>query len=280
MMLPKLGIIAGGGELPAEIINHCQATGRDYFVVALKDQANSEHFIDIPHEWVRLGAAGKSIRILRQNNVEELVLAGSVKRPSLSALRPDIWTAKFFARTGAVGLGDDGLLSALISALQEHEGFRVIGTDDLLPNLITKEGVIGSRTPLANDYHDIALGIQAAKELGAQDIGQAVIVRGGEVIGREDQNGTDALLRTVRPIADEERSGVLVKTAKPGQERRADLPTVGPETINGVYSAGLAGIALEAGNALILDRARVIQLADSHNLFVIGVAANGDDDSL
>jgi len=271
MMRPKLGIIAGGGELPGEIIKHCQATDRDFFVVALTDQATPSDLIDVPHEWVRLGAAGKAIKLLRSHAVEELVLAGSVNRPSLSALRPDLWTAKFFARTGAAGLGDDGLLSALIAALQKQEGFKVVGSDDLLPNLIAPEGTLGQVTPSADDHHDITVGIPAAQGLGVRDIGQAVVVRENHVIGQEDDQGTDVLISTITPLPDGERSGVLVKTAKPQQERRADLPTIGPETVEGVYAAGLAGIALEAGSALILDRAKVIERADHYGIFVIGV---------
>ena len=273
MMRPKLGIIAGGGELPGEIIKHCQATGRDFFIVALMDQANASDLVDVPHEWVRLGAAGKAIKLLRSHAVEELVLAGSVNRPSLSALRPDLWTAKFFAKTGAAGLGDDGLLSALISALQNREGFKVVGSDDLLPDLIAPEGILGQVSPSADDHHDITVGIQAAQDLGTQDIGQAVVVRERQVIGQEDDQGTDVLISTITQLPNGERTGVLVKTAKPQQERRADLPTIGPETIEGVYGAGLAGIALEAGSAIILDRANVIERADHYGVFVIGVKA-------
>jgi len=270
-MLPKLGIIAGGGKLPGELIKHCQASGRDFFVIALTDQAEASDLVGVAHEWVRLGAAGKAIKLLRANAVEELVLAGSVKRPSLSALRPDLWTARFFARTGTSGLGDDGLLSGLITALQTQEGFRVVGSDDLLPDLIAPEGSLGRIAPSSRDHQDISIGILAAQELGSMDIGQAVVVRDSRVVGREDKQGTDMLIATVPPPPCGERSGVLVKTAKPQQERRADLPTIGPETIEGAHAAGLAGIALEAGNALILDRVKVIELADQHGIFVVGV---------
>jgi len=271
MMLPKLGIIAGSGTLPSEIINHCDTTGRPFFVIALKDQAEESTVASVPHKWVRLGAAGKTIKILRENDVEEIVLAGSVVRPSLNALRPDLWAAKFFAKTGAARLGDDGLLSAIIAALQEQEGFTVVGSDDLLPNLVAPEGSLGHYTPMETDQNDIIAGISAARILGAQDVGQAVVVRAGHVIGEEDQHGTDALLRSIRPLTSGKRCGVLVKTAKPAQERRADLPTIGPDTVKGVYTAGLSGVALEANNALILNREQVIEAADQYGLFVIGV---------
>ena len=272
-MQPKLGIIAGGGELPAQIIKHCQSTGRPFFVVALKDQADADILEAVPHAWVRLGAAGTTLKFLRENEARELVLAGAVKRPSLLALRPDAWAAKFFAKTGASSLGDDGILSALINALQD-EGFRIVGTDDLLPGLIATDGIYSKTEPAAASMRDIEIGISSALDLGTRDIGQAAIVRNGEVIGLEDEQGTDVLLRSISPVSDTPKSGVLVKVAKPQQERRADLPTIGPATLEGAYRAGLTGIAIESGGALILNQSEVVRLADEYGLFVIGVQVN------
>jgi len=272
-MGPKLGIIAGGGELPAEIIKHCQSIGRPFFVVALKDQAEAVFIGDAPHVWIRLGAAGTALKHLRENDVEELVLAGAVKRPSLLALRPDYWATKFFTKTGANGLGDDGILSALIKALQD-EGFKVVGTDDLLPDLIATEGIYGSVAPASAARLDIERGIPAAQDLGALDIGQAVVIRDGIVVGREDEQGTDYLLKSISRSESPDKSGVLVKVAKPQQERRADLPTIGPATIEAAFEAGLAGIAIESSGALILNQSKVIRLADEYGLFVIGVQVN------
>lgn len=229
----------------------------------------------MPHAWVRLGAAGRTIKILKIAGVRELVLAGPIKRPGMVAVLPDLWAIRFLIRTGAGGLGDDGLLSAIIRALETEEGFRVVGVDDILPEIIAGEGIIGAHAPDAADELDIEAGIIAARELGARDEGQAVVVSSGTVLALEDAAGTDAMLAGLAGSKSErakgEKGGVLVKTCKPGQEMRADLPTIGPGTVAGAAAAGLGGIAVEAGRALVVDRQKVIRDADAAGLFVVGV---------
>ena len=139
-MPPKLGILAGGGQLPELIVRACRDAGRKFFVIAFEEQAARNAFADVPHAWVRLGAAGQTIRHLRDAGAKELVMAGSVTRPSIAMLRPDAWTARYFAKTGVRALGDDGLLGALIRTLEDSEGFRIVGADELLPDLLAVEG--------------------------------------------------------------------------------------------------------------------------------------------
>ena len=270
-MADRLGILAGAGELPLRIIEACQAADRPVFVLAFEDSADPATVAGVPHAWVRLGAAGEGLEILRRNAVEELVMAGSIKRPSLLALRPDWRTAKFFARIGYRALGDDGLLKAVIAEL-EAEGFRVIGADSILGAAVAPHGPLGRHCPDAQAEQDIALGFRIAHALGALDIGQAVIVQQGLVLGVEAIEGTDALIARCGPLRREGPGGVLVKAAKPGQERRADLPTIGPATIAAASAAGLQGIAVTAGASLIIDRAALVAAADEAGLFVIGVA--------
>lgn len=268
-MPSKLGIVAGRGPLPARIIEACRRAGRDFFVVAIEGQTDPATVARAPHAWVRLGAAGKALEHLKAAGVAELVLAGPVARPSFASLRPDGWTAKFLARSGAAILGDDGLFRALVRTLERDEGLRVVGAHDLAPELVAQEGCFGRYAPDADAGRDIAVGIEAARAIGARDIGQSVVVQGGRVIGVEDAAGTDALLaRAARAGA---RGGVLVKIAKPGQERRVDLPTIGVETVRGAAAAGLKGIAVEAGGTLVLDRAALVDAADAAGLFVVGV---------
>jgi len=274
MMLPKLGILAGGGELPEIIIQACRNQGREVFVVAFEDQAPSDAFRDVPHARVRLGAAGRALKHLHQAEVKDLVLAGSIQRPGLGALRPDLRAAKFFATTGAAMFGDNGLLAALIHMLEVEEGFRVVGVEDLVPELLAPEGIYGSVKPTATDWADINLGMEAAKKLGAEDVGQAAIACHGAVTALEDAKGTDALLSRSTAEGQSQRAGVLVKVAKPNQERRADLPTIGSETVQMALKAGLAGIAVEAGSALIIDREEAIRAADAADLFIAGVTVN------
>ena len=268
MMPPKLGILAGGGELPEIIVQACKTQGREFFVVAFEGQASNHAFVDEPHEWVRLGAAGKTVDLLRKAAVEELVMAGSIYRPPMSALRPDIWAARFFARFGAEAFGDDGLLSALIKTLENDEGFRVLGADEIVPNLVAEEGTFGAIGTNPEALSNIDLGVEAAKQLGADDLGQAAVVCGGKVIGLEDTAGTDALLERV---GDDACGGVLVKVSKPGQEHRADLPSIGVATVERVSDAGISGIAVEAGSTLIIRRDDVVRAADAAGIFIVGV---------
>jgi hypothetical protein len=229
---------------------------------------------DVPHAWCRLGAAAKALDLLRANSVTDLVLAGGVRRPSLSSLLPDWRAAKFFARVGYRALGDDGLLSAVVKEL-EREGFRVIGADEILSaeNLMPT-GPLGRHLPDDDAKTDIELGLRVGRALGALDIGQAVVVQQGLVLGVEAAEGTDELLRRCAALRRAGPGGVLVKIAKPGQERRADRPTIGPQTAALAAASGLQGIAAEAGMTLVIDRAELVRAADEAGLFIVGIAAS------
>ena len=269
-MTGRLGIVAGGGRLPQRLVESCRAAGRDVFVLALEGAAEPETVRGVPHAWCRIGGAVKGLSLLRENNVTELVLAGSVRRPSLGTLRPDWRAAKLFARIGYRSLGDDGLLSAIVSEL-EKEGFRVIEPDQLLDGELVGTGPLGTVQPNPQSQADIERGLRIACALGALDIGQAVVVQQGLVLGVEAIEGTDGLLRRCAALRREGFGGVLVKIEKPGQERRADRPTIGPRTVALAAEAGLAGIAVEAGATIVLDRDEVLSAANLAGLFVVGV---------
>jgi UDP-2,3-diacylglucosamine hydrolase len=270
MAQPRLGIVAGGGGLPRRLVEVCRAAERDVFVLALEGAAEPATVEGVAHAWCRLGAAARGLALLRENNVTELVLAGGVRRPSLMTLRPDWRAAKLFARIGYKALGDDGLLSAVVSEF-EREGFRVIGADQLLHTGLAPEGVFGKVRPDDEAMADIEHGRRIARALGALDIGQAVVVQQGLVLGVEAIEGTDELVRRCCGLRREGPGGVLVKIEKPGQERRADRPTIGPQTVSFAVEAGLCGIAVEAGATIVLDRDEVARLADHAGLFVIGI---------
>ena len=271
-MAAKLGILAGSGELPLFLVDACRASGRPVFVLGFQGAADPQRLGDAPHAIVRLGAAAEGLRILRENGVEELVMAGPVRRPSLASLMPDWRAAKFFARIGLRALGDDGLLSAIIKEL-ELEGFRVVGIESILGGLLAPKGPLGRIEPDDQARADIARGLEVARALGALDVGQAAVVQQGIVLGVEAADGTDALIARAGSLRREGLGGVLVKIAKPGQERRADLPTIGVRTVEAAAKAGLRGIAVEAGAALVVDRAAVAAAADGAALFVLGVEA-------
>lgn len=269
-MAPKLGIIAGGGELPARLAEVCRANGRAVFVLALEGQTDPATVAGVDHAWVRLGQVRPTLKALHGAGVEELVLIGPVKRPSLNEIGFDLRSARFMAKVAAQGLGDDGLLSAVIRVL-EDEGFTVIGADQVLADLLAPRGPTGDGLPDAQADSDIARGLVVLRALGSVDVGQAVVVQQGVVLGVEADEGTDALLARCADLAREGPGGVLVKVRKTGQERRVDLPTLGVETVAGAVRAGLRGIAVEAGGSLIVDRTAVAAAADAAGIFVIGI---------
>ncbi len=266
-MPPKLGIVAGGGELPGLLAKCAIDQGRGVFIVALERQADPSVVGSFNHMWVRLGAAGAVLDHLRREQVEEIVLAGPVRRPSMIELLPDRRAARFLA-TGALARGDDGLISAIIRLLEDEEGFRVIGIQDILGGIIAPEGNLTIGAPDAREEADIFRGIAVLQALETSDVGQAVAVQQGIVLGIEAVEGTDALIERAGMLRRPGPGPVLVKFSKADQELRADQPTIGPITVNGCVKAGFSGIAVEAGKSLIVDRDDVVTTADRYRLFV------------
>lgn len=269
--MSKLGIIAGGGIMPARLVAACRAQGREVFVLALKGHADESALpADVPREWITLGEGGRGFTILKGQGVREIVMVGPVRRPSLKELTPDWRTVRFFAKAGLRALGDDGLLKALVAEL-EREGFTVIGVDSILKDLVAPAGLWGRHKPDAQGEADIEIGIKAARDLGARDIGQAAVAQQGQVLAVEDIEGTTALIRRAGAAKKPGAKPVLAKTAKPNQEMRVDMPTIGAETVAAAAAAGFAGIAVQAGATLVVDRERCIAAADAAGLFMIGV---------
>ncbi len=270
---PALGIIAGGGDLPRIIIQSCIDQGRPFFVLALEDAAE-EATVDLAgthHAWIRFGGIGKALELARKHAVEEMVMAGHVTRPRLSSLRPDLKGAKLLARIGGqlISGGDNSLLSGIVSFLEE-EGFRVSGADQFVQELLTPEGMIGSIYPDKRAQGDIEIGARIARAIGALDIGQSVVVENGLVLGVEAIEGTDGLIARCAHLKREDKGGVLIKVKKPQQEKRVDLPTIGVATVEQCAQSGLAGIAIEVGASLIINRREVARRADALGVFVIG----------
>jgi len=267
-----LGLIAGGGDLPLRLIDAARRSGREIYVIAIDKQAAlpESALAGVQRDWVGIGKVGKMIDLLRAHGVRDLIFAGRVKRPSLVALMPDARGAKFMAKIVGKALGDDGLLRAVVAEL-EGEGFRVLGPETLLDDLLMPAGLLGRVAPDETAWADIRHGMTIARGIGALDIGQAAVVQQGLVLGVEAIEGTDALLARCADLKREGPGGVLVKAKKPAQERRVDLPTIGRRTVEAAAKAGLRGIAAEAGQSLLLDREGVVAAADRLGLFVVGV---------
>ncbi|MDH5747843.1 MAG: UDP-2,3-diacylglucosamine diphosphatase LpxI [Rhodospirillales bacterium] len=270
----KLGILAGAGDLPKRIIHSCRATGRDVFVIAFNGQTFPETVSDVDHQWVRMGASGAAIKALKNAGVEDLVMAGGVRRPSLASLMPDFRTIRFLIKAG-FSSGDDRLLRAIVHELEAQEGFNIVGVDSLLPDEVASAGVLGTHIPDDQARKDLVCAARAAREAGALDISQGAVAQLGAVLAVEDASGTDALLERAAKLKGDGPGGVLVKVKKPGQEHRVDLPAIGVSTVRAAAAAGLRGIGLEAGGALIIDPPAVIEAADKAGLFIIGIDALG-----
>lgn len=265
----RLGIIAGGGDVPQKLIYACDRANIEIFIVGFEGHTNPDIMEGREHLWARLGGAGAVIKTLKSHEIEDLVLIGSIRRPSLSELKPDLKTAAFFAKIGLKGLGDQDLLSHLRDFL-EGEGFALHGVHKFMQELLTPEGVMGKQKPGKDDHADIAHGLKISQEIGRLDIGQSVIVQEGIVLGVEGAEGTDELIQRCKHLKRQGRGGVLVKTCKPQQDRDLDLPTIGPDTIEQAAFAELSGIVIHAGASLILDQEAVIEAADKHKIFIMG----------
>ena len=269
-MPPRIGVVAGAGDMPDRVIAACLEAGRAPFVIGLTDQADPASFSRPPDAWIRLGEAGTGVALLKSAGAEEVVLVGGVDRPPIRSLRPDAWTARLLLRVGSAYFRDSSILDAIAEAL-EAEGLRVVAPDSLATALAAEPRSYTKRAPDEAQLCDIARGFEAARALGALDIGQAVVVQQGRVIGVEAAEGTDALVERCAALLTPGEGGVLVKACKPGQDLRMDLPTIGPRTVAGAAQAGLSGIAVGAGRALVVDSGEVARAADEAGIFVIGV---------
>ncbi len=265
-----LGIIAGSGHLPRQMVDRVLKNGRSVFVVAIEGETDPETVENAPHVWINLGAIGAAMEQLKRAGVEELVLAGKINRPSIKSLRPDAMGAKLIAKLGFSLFGGDAAIFKVIVAFLEENGFRIIGSDEIMQDMVAPEGPLGQNLPDRQAQKDIELGARVVRAIGTFDVGQGVIVKNGLVLGIEAVEGTDALIERCAAIKGEGRGGVLVKARKPIQEDRVDLPTIGEQTIELVHRAGFTGVAVEAKHSLIVNRREVVRMADALGLFVIG----------
>ena len=267
----RLGIIAGGGTLPDKVAAAARAAGRHVYIVGLEGFASPAVLKPWPHEFLRLGAAARIVAALRAQGCQDLVMIGPVQRPSLLDLRPDAEGARLLARIGrAAFAGDDGLLAAVIRVLTE-EGFRVLGAHQILQESIARSGVLTRARPDNQAMADIARGVEVVRLLGTADVGQGCVVQQGLVLAVEAIEGTDAMLSRAGALRRDGVGGVLVKLLKPGQDRRADLPTIGPATVRHAVAAGLRGVAFEAEATILAEREACLAAADAAGLFLLGL---------
>src|SRR5882757_5551743 len=274
-----VGLIAAGGVMPFAVADSLAARGIEPVLFALKGACDPAGVARFRHHWISVGQLGRAIKLFRSEGCRDLIFIGSLQRPALSEIRLDLGTIRRIGYImSAFRGGDDHLLSG-IGRIFEHDGFRMVGIRDVAPDILMPEGAIARATPDPAATADIERGREVLRALGPFDIGQAVVVIDGHVVAVEDIEGTDGLLARVARLRGEGRirakagRGVLVKAPKSGQDLRFDLPTMGPTTVEGVAKAGLAGMAVIAGNTIAAESQEMIAAADRAGLFIQGLPA-------
>ncbi len=274
----SIAIICGGGAIPGAVAEAVMRRGRRPVMFAVKGWADPQIVGRYAHHWVALGQAGRFFRLARAERCREAILIGTLVRPPLAQIRLDWKAIGLMPRiVRAFAGGDDRLLSGIAKLLEEDD-LRIVGVKDVAPDIIVPEGMLGRYQPSRDDRADIARALNLIATLGPFDVGQAAVVANNHVLAVEAAEGTDNMLARIADlrrqgrVSTPERTGVLVKAPKPKQDRRFDLPTIGPQTVANVVNAGLAGIAVAAGDTMMADPAEVIAAADRAEVFVVGVA--------
>ena len=272
-----LALVCGGGSLPLAVADMVAARGRKVVLFPLRGAANPGDFADRPHHWIYAGQVGRFVRLVRSAGCRDIVFLGSMVRPSIWQIHADWKSVTLLPRILAAFRGGDNHLLSGIARLVEQQGFRVSGAHEVAPEILVPQGALGRARPSAHDQADIALGLDYLAAAGPFDIGQAVVVAGKHILAVEAIEGTDEMLGRVAELRANGRlrapagGGVLVKAPKPDQDRRFDLPSIGPQTVERVARAGLAGIAVAAGSTIVAEPERLVQAADRANIFVVGV---------
>ena len=274
-----IGLIAAGGVMPFAVADSLTARGINPVLFALRGACDPVGVERFRHHWISIGQLGKATKLFRAENCRDLVFIGTLVRPALSEVRLDWGTLRVIGRVWAAFRGGDDHLLSGIARILEQDGFRMVGIKDVAPDLLMPEGCLTLEVPDEKAAADIARGREVLRALSPFDIGQATVVIDGHVVGVEDIEGTDGLLTRVARLRAEGRirtrtaRGVLVKAPKSGQDLRFDLPTMGPRTVEGAAAAKLAGIAIVAGNTIVVEPQAVIEAADAAGLFVTGLSA-------
>jgi UDP-2,3-diacylglucosamine hydrolase len=272
-----LAVICGGGSLPFAVADAVIRRGRRVVLFAIRGWADPTRVVAYPHHWAAFGQFGWFCRVAQREGCRDVVFIGSMVRPPIWHLRPDFKTLSLLPRVLHIFRGgDDHLLTGVAKIFEEH-GFRLVGAHQIAPEIVMPEGPLGRERPGVRDYADIATGMALLDATSPFDVGQAVVVADARVLATEAAEGTDQMLARIAElrrngrIAAGPRRGVLVKAAKRGQDRRFDLPSIGPQTVEGAARAGLAGIAVRAGSTVVAEAGRIGEIADRERLFVVGM---------
>lgn len=271
-----IGIICGDGDYPKIVARACIEQNLNFCMLMIN--AFADNCVDIDSSSkncrgilnVKIGEIGSSIDFFHRNNVTNIVFAGGIKRPNFSGLSLDKKGRSWLLKLGkSVFYGDDALLKAIAKLLNE-EGFVVISGTEILKDVFVSSGIFSNKHPTEAELFDIKIGFNAAKNLGSLDIGQSVIVHDGLILGVECVEGTDALIERCAKLRKSASGGVLIKTSKPQQDHRLDLPTVGINTINQLNINGFSGLIIESEKCIVINKKLVIEQVNDFSMFFGG----------
>jgi DUF1009 family protein len=274
-----VGLIAAGGAMPFAVADSLNTRGITSVLFALRGVCDPRKVERFRHHWISIGELGRATKLFRTEGCRDLVFIGTLVRPALSEIRLDWGTLRVLREVWAAFRGGDDHLLSGIGRILEQDGFRMLGIKDVAPDLLMPEGLLTRIAPNPAEQADIEKGLEVLRALSPFDIGQAVVVIDGHVVGIEDIEGTDGLLERVARLRQQGRirasasRGLLVKAAKSGQDLRFDLPTIGPRTVEGAARAKLAGLAVIANNTLLAEPQAMIEAADAAGLFILGFSA-------
>lgn len=265
----KTGIIAGYGVLPTIAAKNLLSKGYDIFVVAL-DEAVTESFADLPDievTKISVTQVGKIIKTLKKNNIDRVLFAGKVNKTLIfSSLKFDLTAVKILA--SLKNRKDDTVMDAICDELAKN-GISIMPQTEALDCLYLKKGVYSKKKPTKEQMDDVMFGYGAAKELGRLDVGQTVVVKDMAVMALEAIEGTDKAVERGCALAG--KGGVVVKCAKPSQDLRFDIPTVGVDTLRKLSDNKGAVLAVEADSTFVVDLEACVRYADSNNLIFLAV---------
>jgi DUF1009 family protein len=274
-----LAIVCGSGRLPFAVADAVLRRGRAVLLLAFEGWADPQGVARYPHHWIAVGQLGTGWRLAHEAGCRDVVCIGGLVRPTLRTLRFDWTTIRLLPRLYRLFRGgDDHLLSGL-GRLFEEKGFRMLGAHEVAPEILIPEGSLGHCHPSERDRRDIARGFALIEAIGLFDVGQAAVVADNRVLAIEAAEGTDAMLARITELRRAGRlsvsagAGVLVKAPKPAQDRRFDMPSIGPATIEAVRQAGLAGIGVRAHEVIVAEPEALVEAADRAGLFVTGVVS-------
>lgn len=270
----NIGIVAGEGELPKTVYDHCKSQGHNVKIAALKNYASEDMFKNNSDcEFFAIAKIGRIIDFFKRNNIKKIVLIGKVTRPNLLSLIPDWEGLKLIFKISLIYKKGDNSLFGKINQFIEDHGFELTGVHEIYEELLAEEGELGNLSPDKKQQKDIAFGIRVAKEIGKRDRGQAIIVKDEKVFAKEDMNGTNHMIKSFASGKEKPLGAILIKAKKPGQDERVDLPTIGVDTVKLCKESSLAGIVVEAGASLIVNKSEVKKAANKEGIFVTGVKA-------